>query len=97
MNERERDLLFTKAIQDTRDHINASGASPSLDTLDLYLLMGRIGNVMRDAGSRKKIETLSMLREMSEELLATGEPKEIAKGLLIGAFAATCFDFSKLQ
>lgn len=97
MNDQERQLFLTNLIEETSDRISASGASPSLDTLDLHLFMCSIGAVMRDAGSRKKIETLTMLREMSEELIASGEPTEIAKGLLIGAFAGTCFDLSKLR
>ncbi|WP_374007267.1 hypothetical protein [Delftia lacustris] len=96
MNKQAHEIFMAQVIQETDELLTASGAAPTLDTRDLYFLMGSIGHVMKDAGGRKKTETLTMLREMSERLLESGEPTQIAKGMLIGAFAAGCFDLSKL-
>ncbi len=90
------EIIMGQLLKDTQEWLTTNGAEPSLATLDLYFFIGKIGYIMRDAGSRKKEKTLTMLREWSEDLIASGEPTQIAKGFLISAFAAECFDLNKL-
>jgi len=97
MDDAQKKAIAAKAIEEIHELIAANGAAPSVKTLNVYALMGAIGNVMKDAGSRKKVETFSTLCEMGQRRMDSGEPEKIAEGLLIGAFVATCFDVSKLR
>ncbi|GAA6121518.1 hypothetical protein [Acidovorax sp. FG27] len=97
MDEQGKRLLRAQLIQEINERIAHHGAAPNVGTADAYLLMASIGAVMKDAGARKKLETLRMLRESGESLMDSDDPAQVAQGMLIGAFASTCFDVSKLR
>jgi hypothetical protein len=84
---RKSQVLTDQLIQETKELLRANNANPSLDTAEVYVFMAEIGRIMRNSNPSNQITTLSELRKMSERLLESGEPAEIAKGLLVSGFA----------
>jgi len=89
--------LIAKLREEVEKRIAECGAEPTLNTTDVYFLMARIGQIMRDAGSRPQIDTVTELGNLGAKLMIEGEKSDNAMALLVRAFTEGAFDIAKLK